>query len=590
MEKNLNMEFDQQLLQYYALDAIARPLSQLSLYDYMDFNTQGHENKAAVSFYHNQYTIEEWKKMILTTARSYKKMGIQKGEFVPFAVFGCVEAWLSFYALNLIGAVVVPFDPRTDINGVVSILNEDKSRHLLMLDAAYSKIRNIADKTSLEKIIVVTPLDWMNKKEQLGYRYVQAIKKHDIKIPNDIGYVKWQEFMDHGKNYTEDLRETYSPHDVAAIIYTSGTTGPKKGVELTNQNINEVASMYHDSDVDFRPGDRFLNVMPPSIGYGVVFSHLAFSSAVENKIINFFNVNKFDQLLLENKDKRLHFAAAPGHVTSLINSKKLKNKDLSHVKTCAIGGAPCPAAKKNEMDRFLIEHNTEPAIMGYALTETGSAFATNVNNGNPKCNKPDRVGIPLPKNKVIVVDENKNILGRNEIGELLVSGPTIMKQYHHNEDETKKVLYNGYFCTGDIGFIDDDFSIAVTGRRKNMINRFDGHNVFPEEIDKIVSGHPAVKECATIGIPDYSKPIGELPKTFVVLNSEYRFQKAKIKRELQNLCLENLPERDVASYYEFVSKLPYNNSGKVDFFELKQEEQAKVKTKALQLTRNYMKK
>ena len=165
------------------------------------------------------------------------------------------------------------------------------------------------------------------------------------------------------------------------------------------------------------------------------------------------------------------------------------------------------------------------------------------------------IGLPIPSTDVRIVDEQGNVLAANQVGEIQVRGPQVMKGYYKRVDETNKTLIDGWLCTGDIGKMYEDGFFEIVDRKKDMI-LVSGFNVFPNEVEEVVAGHPKVMEVAAVGVPDAKS--GEVVKIFVV-----KKDKSLSKDELLTYCKNNLTGYKVPKQIEFRSELPKTNVGKI---------------------------
>ena len=200
------------------------------------------------------------------------------------------------------------------------------------------------------------------------------------------------------------------------------------------------------------------------------------------------------------------------------------------------------------------------------MTELGSA-ATTTKDG---ANKIGSIGIPLPRNIISVRDtQTLNELPYNTEGELYMASPTAMSTYINAPEELKRVFWedgNGtkWVKTGDIGYVDEDGFIFLKGRMKRMIIRQDGHNVWPSQIEAVITSHPAVSQCCVVGRPSPDTENGKIPTAYIVIKDGFN-ETDDLLREIESFTKERLPERDTASAFCFISQLPLTDVGKVDY-------------------------
>jgi long-chain acyl-CoA synthetase len=263
------------------------------------------------------------------------------------------------------------------------------------------------------------------------------------------------------------------------------------------------------------------------------------------------------------KHKVTLFPALPALFNAINNFDGVGNLDLSSVKYCFSGSAPLP---EDVQQKF--ESMTGAIIVeGFGLTETSPVVTANPLLGTRKIG---HIGIPLSSTDVRIVDPEEGLkeLPAGEAGELIVKGPQVMQGYLNNPDETANMLRNGWLYTGDLAIMDEDGYCKIVGRKKDMIIA-SGYNIYPDEIDRVITGHDAVFESCTIGVPDDKR--GETVKSFVVLNPG----KTATAEELEKFCRAELAAYKVPRDWEFREELPKSAMMKLLRRTLRDEELAK---------------
>lgn len=314
-------------------------------------------------------------------------------------------------------------------------------------------------------------------------------------------------------------------------------------------------------------GERFLEIMPPFIAYGLVFGFfIPFCASLENTLIPVFEPKKFAELVLKYKPN--HVVGVPTFFESLANSAEVGNQKLDFLMCAITGGDRLLASTEEHINQFLKEHGCKYKILkGYGMTEMGSAATF---TSSELCNIPGSVGIPSHLTEVKVINhETGEELGYNVQGELCMTGSTMMLGYYQNDCETNRVMRKHsdgklWIHTGDIGYMTEDGVIYIVDRIKRMVIRPDGHNVWPSRIEEVVTQHPGVKECAVVGMPNFENKNGKIPTAFMVVEAGYEATQNLIE-DIDRFSKVYLPERDVAMEYRFVDKLPLTLVGKVDY-------------------------
>jgi long-chain acyl-CoA synthetase len=246
------------------------------------------------------------------------------------------------------------------------------------------------------------------------------------------------------------------------------------------------------------------------------------------------------------------FAGGPAPIyLGLLTSPLFDQVDLSALKYCISGGAPCPEDLHHEW----LKRTGCPLLEGWGMSE-GAPFCLNLYDGKRKLLS---VGNPVPETEVQVVDleTGTRILPMGEAGEVRVKGPQLMPGYHNKPEETALALREGYMYTGDIGYVDEEGFLYLVDRKKDMII-VGGFNVYPREIDEVLYHHPAIREAATVGRKD--SRLGEVVTAFVALQKG-----AKLDEEaFFAYCKENLVKYKRPVSVTFIDALPRTGTNKID--------------------------
>jgi long-chain acyl-CoA synthetase len=340
---------------------------------------------------------------------------------------------------------------------------------------------------------------------------------------------------------TAAARESAKP---ALYLYTSGTTGRPKGVVLTHDNLAaNVESCQRAGDFDHR--DSFLCLLPFFHTYAITGTFLLpLLNGSKMVLVDRFQPAKVLGLIQEHRISV--FLAIPSMYRVLAGSEG--SFDVSSVRFPISGGEPLPLAVAEAFEkRFGV-----PIFEGYGQTEAAPVVTLNT----PGARKMGTIGRPLPGVDVAIWDDQNRVLPIGEVGEIMVRGRNVMQGYHHLPEETEKTITQGWLHTGDLGKLDGDGFVVITGRKKDLIISA-GENIYPREIEEVVAQHPNVKEVAVIGVKDEVR--GEVPKAFVIARENTTVD----ERELRNFCREKLANYKIPKYFEIVADLPRTPTGKV---------------------------
>lgn len=559
---------DKPWLKYYAEDKRDFTLPTCSVYDYMVKSNADNLDATALDYYGKEITYRELIAMIDHCAVAFAALGVRSGDVVSFCNPTTPEIYFTFFALNKIGAVANMIDPRTNTSRIENFITGTHSKIVFYIDVAYPKIKDILDRKDIEKAICVSAADSLPALLKLGYKLKNRIPA-DKQAPKNNKYLDWKQFLALGKtiaaaNLSQDAQTLNLP---AGIVYTSGTTGIPKGAILTNKNLLSLVYQNICADMGWTKNDRFLGIMPPFIAYGLVcgFS-LPICLGMRITIIPKFESEKFDVYILKHRPH--HIMGVPSYVECLMYSAKMQKADLSFLKTVIVGGDKMNPEAEVAVNEFLKVHNSSCCVIkGYGLTEMSSNAVFPRCN---ECNKIGSVGTPLVGNNLKIVDsETGKELGYNDVGEICLTGPTLIDGYWDNEEENKKVfiIEDGvrWIHTGDRGYIDEDGVVFFNDRVKRIIVRSDGHNVWPSDSERVIEKHPCVEACCVIGVPDVAAGQGEIVTAFVVIKRDSEKAEEQIIEELKAECLKNLPTRDVPLQYFIRSELPLSGVGKIDY-------------------------
>lgn len=534
-------------------------------------------NNIAINYMNFKLTFKKYIDKIINEASSLKKLGVKKGEIVPVFLPNIPEARTTIYALNIIGAIAYPINPLLPPKEFEKLLIENNVKNLFMFNMFYQKYMLAIQNSSVENVIMTYGTDMIPKYILKFKNIFDCLKKENRNtfIPDSV--ISWDEFIISKSN--ENIKPIFEKNQTSVIIGTSGTTGTPKGVCLTNENLNSMALEHLNGSLNFKPGDKMLDILIPSIGYGLSVMHYEGVCGLETILIPTLQSDIYPLL---KKYKPDHFAGGPIHYETLVSYHE--NDPLIYGKNFVSGGASLPKTtekilnKLEENDTF--EEKNIFVRQGLGCTENGGA-STYAKKGTYK---PYGVGIPLLYETVgIFKPGTDDELGFNTDGEICINGPTVMKEYFNNEEETNKVLRKHkdgkiWLHTADIGYMDEDGQIFIKDRIKNIFARR-GFNVHPNTVADFISSLPIVEKAFVMGInhPDEQT----VPVAFVKLKEEMSLKDAE--NIINENCYQFLEETSIPYEIVFVSDLPLNLGGKVDtkkLLELSQIDYFKNKEKS----------
>lgn len=557
---------------YKYYDGIKEHLSypDISLYELLEQTANKHLENISYNYYGKKKKYKDFLNQIDECARSLKKLGIKHNDTVSICMPNTPEAIISFYALNKIGAIANMIHPLSAENEIKYFVNISKSKYIITIDIAFNKINHIFNETKLKKIIIVSVKDSMPLYMKFLY---QVTKGRKIKLEKNNSAIGWKDFIKIGKDYSKTIKSRFKGSNVAAILYSGGTTGYPKGIELTNLNFNALAMQSFEACACLREKDKVLSIMPVFHGFGLgICIHTVQYFGGTSILLPQFSAKTFDKLLKKYKPNVI--AGVPTLYEALLKNKNLEGYDLSFLKCVISGGDSLSVNLKKKIDKFLNEHGANIQVReGYGLTEcvTGSCLTP------MKYYREGSIGIPYPDTyyKIVKPDTTDEVNYGTE-GEIVISGPSVMKGYLNDDNENKKTLKKHsdgliWLHTGDLGYMDKDGFIYFKQRLKRVIVS-SGYCIYPQYIENIIDSHPDVLMSCVIGI-DHPYKV-QVAKAFIVLKNGIT-ENEKILKSIKKHCEKNLAKYSWPYEYEFRDELPKTLVGKVAFNELIKEEQEK---------------
>lgn len=546
----------------------------ISIYNMLEDSMKNREDYISYNYYGTKKTYKEFIAQIDKCARALKSLGIKATERVSICMPNTPEAIIAFYAINKIGAVANMIHPLSAENEIKYFLNISKSKYVIAIDIAFNKINHIANDTNLKKCIVVSAKNSMPVYLKIGY---QLTKGRKIKLEKSDLNLSWNDFIKLGEDYNKKIKSDFKGNNVAAILYSGGTTGYPKGIELTNLNFNALAIQSFEACQCLKEKDKVLSIMPVFHGFGLgICIHTVQYFGGTSILLPQFSAKTFDKLLKKYKPNII--AGVPTLYEALLKNKNLDGYDLSFLKCVISGGDSLSISLKEKVDTFLKEHGANIQIReGYGLTECVTGSCLTPMNYYRK----GSIGIPYPDTYYKIVKPNtEEELPFGEEGEILISGPSVMKGYLDDEKETKLTLRKHkdgltWMYTGDLGYMDKDGFIYFKQRLKRMIIS-SGYCLYPQYIENIIDSHPKVLMSCVIGI-DHPYKV-QVAKAFIVLRNGYTADDELLK-EIKEHCEKNLARYSWPTEYEFRSELPKTLVGKIAYSKLEEEERGKNENK-----------
>ena len=531
-------------------------------------------NYVAFDFMGKSTTYKELVQQIEVCAKALKTIGIREGDKVTIAMPNCPQAVYLFYAVNLVGGIANMIHPLSAEKEIEFYLNESDSVTAITLDQFYHKFEAVRRNTKVVNIIIASIKDALAQPIKAGYMLTSGRKIE--KIPSDAPVIRWNEFMKLSKCCFYDYKVKRDSDDPAVILYSGGTTGTTKGIVLTNKNFNALGQQVVAANPMFRPGDKMLAAMPIFHGFGLgVCIHTMLVNGGRCILVPRFTPKSYAKDLVKNRCN--YIAGVPTLYEALLRLPDMEGKDLSCLKGVFSGGDSLSIELKKKFDKFLYDHNASVQIReGYGTTETVTACCLTplhmVKEGS--------IGLPFPDTYIkIVTPGTDHELPYGQEGEILLAGPTVMKEYMHHPEETAQTLQKHadgltWVYTGDLGIMDEQGFVYFKGRAKRMIIT-SGYNVYPAQIENILDAHEYVQMSCVIGVPDSYKM--QKVKAFVKLAAGVEANDTT-KQAIMDHCSKHVAKYAMPYDIEFKDDMPKTLVGKVAYRVLEEEELAKTKS------------
>jgi long-chain acyl-CoA synthetase len=456
-------------------------------------------------------TYKELNQTVTAFAGILSNLGINKGDKVALMLPNIPEFVISYFAVVRLGAVAVTLNILSTPYELKYLLSNSDSKVFITTSSQEKKFEAIKKDLPLCRHIVLTDgPDGGNFFQNADNR-----EPFELEVP------------------------TIDGDDPAVMIYTSGLTGKPLGAVLTHKNLSTQSTLLRDICAGTEH-DRGLSLIPFFHSFGAVANMLGVVKlGASTVLMDQFNIDTIFQTI--EKETVTYIAAVPRLFLGMLLHKSAGNYDCSSLRICITGGSTMPP----EYIPMFEQKFGAKLMEGYGLTEA-----------SPVCSfsrldmeqKPGSIGTPIPGTEAKIFDDNGNELPPGKEGELVVKGANVMKCYYKDEKATGEVINDGWLHTGDLATIDDDGYIFLTGRKKRMIIT-SGFNVYPREVEIVLTMHPAVGESRVIAKPDLMR--GEIVKAFIVKKGQLPVD----EKEIMKHCRTYLSSFKVPREVEFVESI-----------------------------------
>ncbi|MEZ2131196.1 MULTISPECIES: long-chain fatty acid--CoA ligase [unclassified Sinorhizobium] len=535
-----------------AVPAQIPPPEYASLAELFEKMCARYANRLAFSSMGKAMTYRRLDEQTWKIAAWLQGIGLQKGDRVAVMMPNILQNPIAVYGILRAGLVVVNVNPLYTPRELEHQLNDSGAKAIFVLENFANTVERVLVKTDIRHVVVTSLGEMLGLKGYIVNYVVRKVKKlvPDWSIPEHKRF---------SRVLTEGARLSLQPvelsgSDLAFLQYTGGTTGVAKGAILTHANLlaNQLQlSLWLNSAYGEKARPEVLTFVCALPLYHIfaltVNSLMGLSLGAHNVMI----ANPRDIPAFVKELGKYRFDIFPGLNTlfnALMNNSDFAKLDLSHLSTLA-GGMAVQRPVAERWRKMTGTWITE----GYGLSETSPVASAN------RFDSPEftgSIGLPLPSTDFDIRDDDGNSLPSGEVGEICIRGPQVMAGYWQKPEETAMVMTpDGFFRSGDMGFMDERGFTKIVDRKKDMI-LVSGFNVYPNEVEEVAAMHPGILEAAAIGVPD--KHAGEVVKLFVVKKDQ-----GLTEADVRAHCAANLTNYKRPRLIEFRTELPKSNVGKI---------------------------
>ncbi len=572
MTKEELIKLREEILKTGNINLVENFFKKMSAYQYLYECNKDRLDCLAINYLGNKITYRQLFEMIDNSAKAFDELGVKAGDSVSASLLAIPEGIVTFYALDKLGATVHMVNPASSKIEITKFINSVNSKVYVTMDLFYSnEMKKAIDETQINKIVMTSLTNSLPMGINLDnalYNIITGIKRTFSAVKKDDKCIMWDDFYKKGINSTKNITPYFELNRNAAIAYTSGSTGISKAVVATNEAINAMPIQLGMSDQTFAPNDIIFNSLPLWIYYSLINNiHNPLCLGVALALDPLFNAKNIDKRLKQYRFN--HWNTIPAYVEDMCNNKKIEKMDLNYLKSITTGGDFLTPQLKEKADKILSDCNSNVKVgQGYGASEVLGSFSYTYDKNYTI----GSVGKPLVGNKIKILDVDTNKeLDVNQTGELYLCSPTIMKEYHGNEEATQEVIVtdeNGikWYKTGDLAHINEKGELFIDGRIRRIVLTKDENGfptkIIPDKVKKELLNNNIIEKCEVITVPD-SETVNKAVAYVVLKNTEQ--DNEKIVKDLKIYCSKHVPSYMVPRDIKVVDEIPLTPSLKPDW-------------------------
>ncbi|WP_105426352.1 long-chain fatty acid--CoA ligase [Neorhizobium tomejilense] len=529
------------------------PLHHHSLGDLFEDSCARYADRPAFSSMGKSLTYRQLEAESRKIGAWLQAQGLVKGDRVAVMLPNILQNPVIVYGILRVGMVVVNVNPLYTPRELAYQLKDAGAKMIFVLENFAHTVQQALPQTEISQVVVATMGDMLGLKGHIVNLVVRKVKKlvPEWSLPSSRSF---KQVIAEGARQTMKPVEV-SPHDIAFLQYTGGTTGVSKGAILTHANLlanKEQMALWLETAFLNKPRPeqiQFVCALPLYHIFALTVNSLMGVATGSHNIL-IANPRDIPAFVKELQKYKIHiFPGLNTLFNALMNNPDFQKLDFSSLLLVFGGGM---SVQRPVAERWLKMTHSQ-ITEGYGLSETSPVATANRLDATEFSGM---IGLPISSTEISIRNDDDSEVELGDVGEICIRGPQVMAGYWNRPDETAKVMTgDGYFRTGDMGYMDRQGYTKIVDRKKDMI-LVSGFNVYPNEVEEVVATHPGVLECAAIGVPDEHS--GEAVKLFVV-KKDPNLTEADVKAH----CVESLTGYKRPRFIEFRTELPKSNVGKI---------------------------
>jgi long-chain acyl-CoA synthetase len=525
-----------------------------SLVTLMEESFHKYADRVAYSFMGKDVSFASTDTLSQTFAAYLQSLGMARGDRVAIMMPNVPQYPVAVAAILRAGLILVNINPLYTARELEYQLKDSGAKGIVILENFAATLEKCIGATQVKHVVLCAMGDQLGVLKGALVNYVVRHSKKLVPAFNLPTAVRFNDALARGTNATFKKPEIKAD-DVAVLQYTGGTTGVSKGAVLLHRNLianvlqNEIWGGPLFRQIPSNEQPTFVCALPLYHIFAFTYC-MMLAMRMGGKLILIANPRDMPGMLKELSKHRIHILPAVNSLfNGMANHPAFNTVDWSHLKGATGGGT----AVQSAVAKLWLEKTGCPILEGYGLSETSPTASGNPANATEFSGS---IGVPMPNTWMKLLDDDGNDVGPGRSGEIAIKGPQVMAGYWQRPDETAKVMTaDGYFKSGDIGVMDERGYFKIVDRKKDMV-LVSGFNVYPTELEEVVSQLDGVLECACVGVPDAKT--GEAVK-LVIVRKNADLTEAKVRA----YCKENLTGYKQPKVIEFRTELPKTPVGKI---------------------------